>query len=88
MADQVLIPAGCELLVNLLVDAGAGWMALNSGQWVVIDSASLLKIYLASGENEPPENMEEPAQWLGMVGQDGQPYPGPVTLAVWGFDSV
>ncbi|MCP4293677.1 MAG: GNAT family N-acetyltransferase [bacterium] len=88
LADQVLIPAGCELLVNLLVDAGAGWMALNSGQWVVIDSASLLKIYLASGENEPPENMEEPAQWLGMVGQDGQPYPGPVTLAVWGFDSV
>ncbi|PID78659.1 hypothetical protein CSB20_14040 [bacterium DOLZORAL124_64_63] len=86
MAQQILIPAGAEDLVNPLVDQGCGWVALPSGQWAVLDPERL-------AECLPPEMRKttrpsHPREWLGSIDQDGQPVPGILNVAVWGFDSV
>ncbi len=86
LADHVLIPPGREDLVNTLVDGGASWGAISSGQWVVLDPVSLAA-NLPVGE-EAGGDPWDPRSWLGDVGSDGQPLVGPLTAAVWGFDSV
>jgi len=86
MAHQILIPAGAENLVNPLVDQGCGWVALPSGQWAVLDAA-LLEEYLEPG-GKNPTRMIHPQEWLGTIGNDGQPVPGALNVAIWGFDSV
>ncbi len=87
LADQVLIPPGNENLVNSLVDLGAGWMATPSGQWVVLAPQVLDEIVRQSGETVPAEIMN-PKAWLGGVDSSGMPQTGPITAAIWGFDSV
>ena len=87
LASQVLQPPGSEELVNRLVDLGCGWMATPSGQWVVLDSLRLGGLVGKSGAQVPTDK-EDPASWLGTVDTTGQPLIGPITAAVWGFDSV
>jgi len=87
LANQVLIPPGNENLVNSLVDLGAGWMATPSGQWVILDPQVLGEIVRQSGETVPAETMN-PKAWLGDVDSSGMPQTGPITAAIWGFDSV
>ena len=87
LADQVLIPAGAEELVNALVDMGSGWVALPSGNWVVIDPITLVEL-VKDSVDEIPEDTADPVAWLGGVDPDGMPLMGALTTAVWGFDSV
>ncbi len=87
LAHQVLLPPGSEDLVNTLVDLGCSWMTTSSGQWVVLEPNILEKIVKEAGA-EAPENTTSAAAWLGSVDDDGQPLVGPLTCAVWGFDSV
>lgn len=86
-ANQVLIPAGEEDLINTLVDLGSSWFALASGYWKVLDPG-LLGMTLEAYHLEYPRGSDNPQDWLGGVGEDGHPLLGPLTLAVWGFDSV
>ncbi len=87
LATQVLIPAGAEDLVNTLVDLGSGWVALPSGQWVVINPSALLEL-VDHEEVDIPDDINDPVAWLGGVDDEGQPLMGALTAAVWGFDSV
>ena len=87
LATQVLIPPGAEELVNILVDLGSNWMTTPSGQWVVLNPDALAGLVAGAG-GKIPENKEGPGAWLGNVGPDGMPIVGPITTAIWGFDSV
>lgn len=87
LAQQVLLPPGTDDLVNALVDLGCSWMATPSGQWIVLDPQALAVLVRESGA-EAPDDMADPAAWLGTVDSNGQPLVGPLTCAVWGFDSV
>ena len=86
-ADKMLIPAGSEALVDVLVDRGAGWFAQPSGYWVVLDPQPLIDAVAQSGQT-PPADLTDPTAWLGTVDTDGRPVPGRVDIAVWGLDSV
>ena len=85
-AQQILIPAGAEDLVNPLVDRGCGWVAMPSGQWSILDPEGMVE-FLAPGI-KAPRNPSHPEEWLGSIGNDGQPLPGALNVAIWGFDSV
>lgn len=87
LADKVLVPAGCEDLVNELVDLGAAWIVLPSGSWRILDPEPLGALVAAAGE-VPPDDPSDPVAWLGGVDESGHPLVGPVSVAVWGFDSV
>lgn len=86
LADHILVPPGTEDLVNPLVDEGCAWRAIPSGQWAVLDPEQLTE-HLKPGEPAPAD-IRRAAAWLGDVAPDGQPLVGPITAAVWGFDSV
>ncbi|MBU2502145.1 GNAT family N-acetyltransferase [bacterium] len=86
-ATHILVPAGEDELARLLVGAGAGWWFVPSGCWAVLDGEELRDLVGdAAGAALPGGS--DPRPWLGTVGPDGQPLPGLLTLAVWGFDSV
>jgi GNAT superfamily N-acetyltransferase len=87
LANLVLIPAGEETMVNILVDHGASWITLASGCWNILNPDYLARMVTAAGD-APPEHPEDQVAWLGGVGETGQPLVGPLSLAVWGFDSV
>ncbi len=87
LAHQVLIPAGAEDLVNILVDLGCSWTTIPSGQWVVLDPDPLEALAQRAGE-QLPANKWDPTAWLGKADSQGQPALGIISLAVWGFDSV
>jgi predicted N-acetyltransferase YhbS len=89
LARHVLVPQGGEDLVDRLVDCGGAWFAQPSGCWSVVQPAALARRGREHGW-VPPEGADlgEPGLWLGRVGADGQPEPGPLGVAVWGFDSV
>ncbi|MBU8871894.1 MAG: GNAT family N-acetyltransferase [Gemmatimonadales bacterium] len=87
LAHHVLVPADSESLVNLLVDRGASWFAQPSGQWVVLDPAAL-KTFCNSSGTTPAAHVNDPREWLGTVDGQGNPQPGPLGIAIWGFDSV
>jgi len=87
LANQVLLPPGTEELVNILVDLGSSWMATPSGQWAVLDPDRLTEIVSNSGL-EVPSNKMDPQAWLGSIDPAGLPLVGPITTAIWGFDSV
>ena len=87
LASQVLLPPGAEELVNTLVDLGCSWVATPSGQWCILDPVALGVLVQNSGGEIPHESLN-PVDWLGGVDQTGQPLVGPLTAAVWGFDSV
>jgi predicted N-acetyltransferase YhbS len=86
-AKRVLLPPGEEVLVNHLVDRGAGWVCLPSGLWKIVCAGPLEEVVAAAGRPIPDDTASAEA-WLGTVGEDGQPLVGPLSIAVWGFDSV
>lgn len=85
-ASRILVPSGGEPLVEALAARGAGWVAQPSGQWCVLDAPDLARRLTEAGL-EPPQG-DDATSWLGHVGDDGTLHPGPLHLAVWGFDSV
>lgn len=87
LANQVLLPPGSEELVNRLVDLGCSWMATPSGQWVILNPDVLGNSVVLSG-GEIPADIYDAASWLGGIDATGQPLVGPLTTAIWGFDSV
>jgi GNAT superfamily N-acetyltransferase len=87
LADKALIPAGEEGLVNLLVDNGASWFAMPSGCWKVLDGEALVGLVARTGEPVPDDG-QDPRAWLGCLDDQGQPLVGPLSVAIWGFDSV
>lgn len=87
LATQVLVPPGEEGLVDILVDHGASWLTLASGHWNILDPGFLADAVIRAGETLP-EDLTDASAWLGGIDHDGQPLVGPLSLAVWGFDSV
>ncbi len=88
-ARRVLVPAGAEGLAEALLAGGADVFALPSGLWAVLRPDLLARAAAAAGLPAPEGAAALDARaWLGEVGQEGDPRPGPLRLAVWGFDSV
>jgi predicted N-acetyltransferase YhbS len=89
LARHVLVPQGGEDLVDLLVDRGAGWFALPSGCWKVLDPEALRARGAEQGwRPSPGADPADPRTWLGGVDEQGDFATGPLALAIWGFDSV
>ncbi len=89
LARRVLVPAGERSLLDALVERGAGWFALASGQWAVLTAGPLVALARDRGAGVPSEAAWNRASaWLGDVDDSGLPREGPFSLAVWGFDSV
>jgi len=88
-AHHLLVPQGAEYLREALGAEGAGWFAQPSGLWSVLDSGQLGDLCTRSGRPGPPAGDPAAATtWLGGVAADGTARPGPIELAVWGFDSI
>ena len=87
LASKALLPPGEEGMVNALVDRGGSWFSLASGYWNLLNPDLLADVVARSG-NPVPAKIDDPAAWLGCVDDEGQPLVGPLTVAVWGFDSV
>jgi hypothetical protein len=88
-ADHLLAPRGGEELVDRLVARGAAWFAQPAGCWCVIDPDRLDE--LGAGRGWSPAitvDRTDPTIWLGTVDPAGRCAPGPLEIAVWGFDSV
>lgn len=81
-ARWLLAPQGTEGMVARLAAAGARGAACASGLWRVTDGARLAEF--AGGD--PRSTVAR--DWLGGVDASGQIRPGPLRLAIWGFDSV
>ena len=84
---NVLVPAGAEALAVRLDAAGARLRAVPSACWAWSArpggrASSGLPAARDRGTGD------RPADWLGGVGADGVVNPGPLTVAVWGFDSA
>lgn len=86
-ADQVLIPAGGEAMAEYLAAAGAAVRAAPSACWAVVRPDLLASVVTSAGGTVPAEERRAPG-WLGSVDEEGLVVPGPLTVAVWGFDSV
>lgn len=86
-AEAVLIPAGEEAFAGRLAALGALPMALPAGCWAVTRPDLLAAAAVRAGVAPPAEPAAAPS-WLGSVTAQGDVAPGPVALAVWGFDSV
>jgi GNAT superfamily N-acetyltransferase len=87
LAGAVLIPAGGEALAERLAAAGAPPLAMTSGCWAVV-RPDLLAARLTASGIAPPPAAADARGWIGTVAGDGSVTPGPLTLAVWGFDSA
>ncbi|MHB8079051.1 MAG: GNAT family N-acetyltransferase [Candidatus Krumholzibacteriia bacterium] len=81
-ARWLLAPQGTEELAAGLAAAGAGVAARASGLWCVTDAARLAALTGVAAE------AADAGAWLGGVDASGGARPGPLRLAVWGFDSV
>jgi hypothetical protein len=87
LAGAVLIPAGGEALADRLAAAGSTAVAMASGCWAVV-RPDLLRLQLTAAGVSPPPAAADARAWLGVVDADGSVAPGPLSLAVWGFDSA
>ncbi len=87
LADHVLAPPGGERLVDHLTGLGAAWFCQTSGLWNVLQPDKLAE-YLTATRHDVPSDPASAVAMLGGVTEDGQPLPGALTVAVWGFDSV
>lgn len=87
LAGAVLIPAGGEELADLLRRAGARVAARDGGCWAVLRPELLAAAVNQHGGVAPAAGAPV-AEWLGCVEPSGRVRRGPVTLAVWGFDSA
>lgn len=86
-AQNILVPAGGEMLAGKLNSLGARVLARETGHWLVVQPDQLSR-YLQGAGVGAPRNPADPAAILGTVGADGVVEPGVLTVAVWGFDSV
>jgi GNAT superfamily N-acetyltransferase len=86
-ARHVLLPAGCEKLAEALAQRGAAVTALHSGYWSVLQPEQLSRYLQGAGVGSPGD-ITDPVSLLGTVDSEGVVMPGPLTVAVWGFDSV
>ncbi len=87
LAGAVLVPRGEEDFVARLAALGTVPVALTAGCWAVIRPELLVAAAAAAGI-APPDDPTSPRAWLGGVADDGAVEPGPLAVAVWGFDSV
>ncbi len=87
LATAILVPAGEDAFAGRLAGLGALPVALPSGCWAVTSPAALAAAARAAGVSAPA-GAASARDWLGGVGDGGDVEPGPLTLAVWGFDSV
>lgn len=86
-AQNVLVCAGGEALLEPMGQLGATWFAQASGLWKVICPEELMDC-CQEYRGVPPQDITDPRGWLGDVDEAGNPRPGILDLAVWGFDSV
>lgn len=86
-AHQVLVPPGGDQLVAQLLRRGAQVYPQSAGYWAVLQPESLNRYLQAAGIGSPSVT-SDPAALLGYIDQEGQPVSGPVTISVWGLDSV
>ncbi len=86
-AHQVLVPPGGDQLVAQLMHRGATVFPNTAGFWAVLQPDSLNRYLQAAGIGAPPQT-SDPVVLLGHIDEQGQPVNGPVTVGVWGFDSV
>jgi len=86
-ARYVLAPAGSEPLVSRLVAQGATAFANSGGFWAVLQPDKLSQYLQAAGVGAPAV-LNDPGAVLGVVSASGEPVAGPITVAVWGLDSV
>lgn len=87
LAAAVLVPAGEEAFAGRLAGLGALPLALPAGCWAV-PRPDLLAAAAAGAGVAPPAAQQDARAWLGGVDAAGNVEPGPLALAVWGFDSV
>jgi GNAT superfamily N-acetyltransferase len=87
LATAILVPAGEEAFAGRLAGLGALPLALPAGCWAVPRPDILLGAAQKAGVVPPPAP-DDARAWLGGVTADGDVEPGPLALAVWGFDSV
>ena len=87
LARHVLVPVGADFIVNTLVDLGASWAAHHSGYWAILDSTAL-QACCTDDLVDSGQDTDDPRFWLGTIDDSGNPVPGPLGIAVWGFDSV
>lgn len=83
LATRVLVPAGGEALLERLAQLGAGFAVVPCGLWCV-----LRPDLLTAACGQTPAVPEDARTWLGTVDARGEAQPGPIRVAVWGFDSV
>jgi len=86
-ARHLLAPPGSEQLVAQLRRMGATVRVHPGGFWAVLQPEKLSRYLQAAGVGAPHDNTD-PAAFLGRVDALGQPAPGPLTIGVWGLDSV
>lgn len=87
-ARAVLLPQSTEAAARALAASGAALAARPSGLWAVLRPDLLSEAARAASAAEPAAALVGRAEaWLGGVAADGTPVPGPLRLAVWGFDS-
>lgn len=87
LATAVLVPAGEETFADRLAGLGALPLALPAGCWAVPRPDILAEAARGAGVATPTAP-DDARAWLGGVDANGDVEPGPLALAVWGFDSV
>jgi GNAT superfamily N-acetyltransferase len=91
MARHLLVPQGEEPMLQHWGQRGAIWRCLPSGLWCVLEEEVLRDAARERGLAHPAAKAQgdgDAAAWLGWVQSDGLARPGPLRVAVWGFDSV
>jgi GNAT superfamily N-acetyltransferase len=83
LASRVLLPPGTDAVRDALLERGAALGAVPCGLWAVLAPASLAAMAI-----DGPADPGDPVGWLGTVDDHGDPVVGPLTIAVWGLDSV
>ncbi len=86
-ARYVLCPPGGQQLVTRLIEAGASAFANPGGLWSVLQPDGLSRYLQASGAGAPAR-VADAAAVLGGVSTAGEPILGPLTIGIWGLDSV
>jgi len=86
-ASTVLVPSCGTALLAQLEAAGSAPLALPSACWAVT-RPDLLRQKLAAAGRVAPASDTDARAWLGGVNVDGTVEPGPLGIAVWGFDSA
>lgn len=81
-ARWLLAPQGAQEMAARLAAGGARVVARPSGLWCVTSASRLATLVGGTARDRAA------CMWLGRVDESGLPRPGPLQLAVWGFDSA